>query len=122
LVVLEAFARGIPVVAAGGGALPEVVKDGGLVVPAGNSAALAEALIRVLGDPILAEELGRRGRAVYETHYTLDRFGTNLVALVTEREKPIPKRSARGADRAAANQSLRGTVGKPTQTEGEDRQ
>lgn len=62
---LEASSVGRPVVASDAGGLPEVVVDGvtGLVVPAGDSRALAEALCRLLKEPEWADELGRAGRA-----------------------------------------------------------
>jgi glycosyltransferase involved in cell wall biosynthesis len=47
---LLAMAAGVPVVAADGGAVPEVLGGAGAVVPAGDSAALAGALERALGD------------------------------------------------------------------------
>jgi glycosyltransferase involved in cell wall biosynthesis len=54
------YGRGLVVSAVGG--LPELVADGsGLTVPAEDPAALAAALLDVLGDPALAERLGRAG-------------------------------------------------------------
>ena len=61
LVPLEAIAAGTPVVATAVGALPEVLGDGGLLVPPGDVDALAEALGRVLADDALAADLLRRG-------------------------------------------------------------
>ena len=48
-VVVEAMCCGTPVVASRSGALPDVVGDGGLVVPPGDPDALADALMRVGG-------------------------------------------------------------------------
>ncbi|NOZ76304.1 MAG: glycosyltransferase family 4 protein [Euryarchaeota archaeon] len=63
LVILEAMARGIPVVASRVGGIPEVVgPDYGGLVPAGDPASLAEAVVRVLQDPGLRESLARKGR------------------------------------------------------------
>ncbi|MFE4725146.1 glycosyltransferase [Microbacterium sp. NPDC056736] len=44
-VAVEAMASGVPVVSSDAGALPEVVGGAGLVVPAGDAAALASALV-----------------------------------------------------------------------------
>jgi len=59
---LEAMAAGIPVVATAGGAVPEVVGDGAVVVPLGDTAALAAALARVISDEQLRADLVARGR------------------------------------------------------------
>ena len=67
LVALEAMACGTPVVATRVGGLQTVVEDGesGLLVPAGDYQALAEAIARVLLDPRLRMHLahGARSRA-----------------------------------------------------------
>ncbi|WP_409492463.1 glycosyltransferase family 4 protein [Amycolatopsis sp. cmx-11-12] len=57
----EAMACGTPVVATTGGALPEVVGDAGILVPPGDVPALAEAIIKVLGDDHLRADLADRG-------------------------------------------------------------
>ena len=69
LPAVEAMAAGIPLVSSDGGALAEVVADGGLQVLAGDSDALAEALERVLTDFALATALGQRGRQRVERHF-----------------------------------------------------
>jgi glycosyltransferase involved in cell wall biosynthesis len=58
----EAMACGVPVVSSDGGALPEVVGDAGVIVPARNVDALAAAIDALLEDPVRREELGARGR------------------------------------------------------------
>lgn len=61
LVVLEAWAAGLAVVASDGGALPEVVGDAGCLVPVGDAPALAAAVIQAL-DPAQALRLAAVGR------------------------------------------------------------
>jgi glycosyltransferase involved in cell wall biosynthesis len=58
----EAMACGVPVVSTDGGALPEVVGDAGVLVPAGDADALADAIRSLLADPARREALGRAGR------------------------------------------------------------
>ena len=54
MVLAEALARGLPLVASTGGAAAETVPDeAGLKVPPGDSVALREALRRVIADPAL---------------------------------------------------------------------
>src|SRR3972149_2710173 len=69
-VVLEAMAARTPVVATRVGGTPEVVKDGvnGLLVPAEDPGALAEAVSKLWSDAALADRLQQGGLS------TLDRF------------------------------------------------
>lgn len=59
--VLEAMARGCPVVTTDAAALPEVCGLAGLTVPTGHPVALAAAVARVLDEPGLADELRAAG-------------------------------------------------------------
>ena len=59
---VEAMACGVPLVAADGGALPEVVGKAAVVVPARDSGALATALAEVLASPALRHKLAIAGR------------------------------------------------------------
>ena len=63
-IVLEAMAGGLPVVATAAGAVPEVVtSDVGIVVPPGDSVALATAIGKLAADGSLRSALGTAGRA-----------------------------------------------------------
>ena len=62
LPVLEAQAVGTPVVCADRGGLPEAAGDAALFASPEDPAALADALRRVLTDPVLAARLSARGR------------------------------------------------------------
>ena len=57
----EAMACGIPVISSDGGALPEVVGDAGIVVPARDDDALALAIDRLMNDAELQKKLGKAG-------------------------------------------------------------
>jgi glycosyltransferase involved in cell wall biosynthesis len=61
---LEGMMRGTAVIASRAGGLAEFVRDDrtGLLVPPGDPEALAGALVRLLRDRELAEEMGRQGR------------------------------------------------------------
>ena len=82
LVALEAMACGTPVVGTRVGGLQTVIEDGesGLLVPAGDDEALAEAIARVLTDARLRMHLahGARDRA---EHFTWAGVGDRIVAL-----------------------------------------
>lgn len=58
----EAMACGVPVISSDGGALPEVVGDAGIIVPAGNSEALAGAIQSLLDNPQKRRQLEQSGR------------------------------------------------------------
>lgn len=70
MVLVEAMAAGLPVVASDIPGYREVVRDGreGLLVPPGDADAVAAALGRVLADPSLARRLGEAGRARAERY------------------------------------------------------
>ncbi len=63
LVILEAMARGAPVIAAAATSLPEVVGEAGLMVPPDDGQALMAAMERLAVDPALAERLTAAGYA-----------------------------------------------------------
>ena len=58
----EAMACGTPVISSDGGALPEIVGDAGILVPAGNSTALADAIREMLVNLEKRHKLGAQGR------------------------------------------------------------
>ncbi len=64
IVLVEAMAAGLPVVASRIRGYTEVIRDGvdGLLVPPGDPGALAAAASRVLDDPVFAAQLSEAGR------------------------------------------------------------
>jgi glycosyltransferase involved in cell wall biosynthesis len=76
LAVLEAMAAGLPVVATRAGGTAEVVDDGvtGHLVPAGDVAALADAVADLLRHPARARAWGRAGRARFEREFHAGRM------------------------------------------------
>jgi glycosyltransferase involved in cell wall biosynthesis len=74
MVLLEAMATGLPVVASNGGSLPEIVQDGstGLLVRAGDKKHWAEVLRWALSNPEAMAEMGRRARREFECNYTAE--------------------------------------------------
>ena len=71
-VVIEAWAQGVPVLAAdslGPGTLIEQGKTGQLV-PINDAPALAKSLKRMVEDDDLRRELAREGQATYNASYT----------------------------------------------------
>jgi glycosyltransferase involved in cell wall biosynthesis len=82
-VLKEAHACGVPVVATAIGGAGEIVRDGetGLIVPPRDSARLAAAILRLLGDPARAREMGRRGSLDVASRFTPDRLADETLAV-----------------------------------------
>jgi glycosyltransferase involved in cell wall biosynthesis len=86
LALVEAMLAGLPVVAADVGSVGEAVQDGesGYLFPAGDSAALAERLRRVLADRTRAVAFGAHGRARALELFTSDRMAQSFEELYGE--------------------------------------
>ncbi|MGW8603881.1 glycosyltransferase family 4 protein [Streptomyces sp. NPDC055893] len=83
----EAMATGTALVATTGGAIPEVAGTDGetcLAVPPGDASALAAALGRVLGDPVLRARLGGAGRARVLERFTWAKAAQGTAELYRE--------------------------------------
>lgn len=80
-VVLEAMARGVPVVVSDASAAPEVVSHemDGLIVPTEDAAALAAALERLLADDTLHDRLARAAHARAQS-FSADAAAQRMVA------------------------------------------
>ncbi|CAM5467996.1 glycosyltransferase [Streptomyces chartreusis] len=102
LVVVEAMAAGVPVVAAGHGAFVELVEDGvtGLLHRPGESGSLASCIRRITAGPDRNREMGRAARRRYELGFSP---AVGLERLVEEYRTAIAGRSAqaRGGDAVA---------------------
>jgi glycosyltransferase involved in cell wall biosynthesis len=83
ITLLEAMGAARPVVVTAVGGNPEIVRDGvdGLLAPRGDAEAIANALLRVLGDASYARTLGASGAARVREHYLLDRTVERYFAL-----------------------------------------
>lgn len=86
MAVLQAMACGRPVVATRVGGVAEIVRDGidGLLVPAGDVAALRDALRRLSGDPDLRRRMGEQARERVRARFTAGRCAQELVEVYQE--------------------------------------
>jgi glycosyltransferase involved in cell wall biosynthesis len=82
----EAYAVGIPVVGTDAGGIPHMVRDGetGFVRPVGDDAALAAALLRLLGSRDVRDPLARRAREVGESDFSLEGIARKTVGAYEE--------------------------------------
>ncbi|MDB5289324.1 MAG: mfpsA, partial [Phycisphaerales bacterium] len=79
--VLEALARGVPVVQPAHGSFPELIEQtsGGILVPPGDAMALAHALADLLRDPNRRQQLGEAGRSATHSLFTEDHMAKNML-------------------------------------------
>jgi glycosyltransferase involved in cell wall biosynthesis len=82
LAILEAMAARLPVVATRVGGNATLVEDGltGWLVPPDDPRALAEAMARLLRDPIRARRMGEEGRRRVERDYRIESAAAQTVA------------------------------------------
>lgn len=85
-VVVEGMAEGKPVIATNGGAIPEIVQDEttGLLVPMGDADSMAAAICRLIADPALGLQMGRRGRERVENHFTIQHTAARVQSIYGE--------------------------------------
>ena len=85
-VVPQALAVGTPVVATDVGGSAELVRnhETGRLVPRGDPAALAAAILDCLADPERARAMARRGQALVRTHHSLDASMARTTAVYEE--------------------------------------
>ncbi|MEO8288304.1 MAG: glycosyltransferase [Chloroflexota bacterium] len=112
IVLLEAMAAGLPVVATGVGGVPEIVEDGktGLLVPPGDQQALQAAIARLLDNPLLGKQLAAAGKANIALNFTIEKMVERLESLydslLTRKRKGID-RTHRSGDQS--NYAVGGT-------------
>jgi colanic acid/amylovoran biosynthesis glycosyltransferase len=109
VVLMEAMAAGLPVVASRLSGIPELVTHevSGLLVPPGDDAALAEALARLAADPDLRHTLGAAGRSTVERDFDVDRNAATLAARI---RRSLGERPPEMAAAARARSSAAGTA------------
>jgi len=78
--LFQIMAMGKPVIATEVGGIPEIVTSGvtGVLIPPEDPAALAKALVQVLGDPGSARRLGEEGRRLVEKEYTVEKMAEKV--------------------------------------------
>lgn len=91
-VIIEGMAAGRPVVASALGGAAEIITHGedGLLTPAGDAAALAAALLRLLDDPSQRERLGQAARRTVARRYQVD---AHVRAVATFYQRVLAERS-----------------------------
>jgi len=76
--ILEAMALGIPVVATSMAAEAIEAKNGQEIILADRAEDFADAILRLAGNPPLAEQIRRQARQLVERHYAADTLAIRL--------------------------------------------
>ena len=79
--IYEAFQVGTPVVASNILAIPEQVGDAGLLFDPKSVASIREAILRIIGDPEAARQLGKKGQDRMSA-MTPEQYGAQLQQLL----------------------------------------
>jgi glycosyltransferase involved in cell wall biosynthesis len=79
--IAEAMAHGKPVVATRVGGIPELIEEGlsGYLVSRGDTAAMSERILRLIGDIELRQRLGANGRDTVAARFDLRKNVTQLI-------------------------------------------
>ncbi|MGY6560054.1 MAG: glycosyltransferase family 4 protein [Nitritalea sp.] len=79
LVILEAFALGIPVLSTAVGAIPSMLHEGNGRIVAQNAAEIAAEIENLSKNPELCANLGRQAKMDFEKRYTIPIFEDNFL-------------------------------------------
>jgi glycosyltransferase involved in cell wall biosynthesis len=99
LVILEAMASGLPVVAVEATCIPEVIKHdlNGYLAPPGNVTALADYLVKILKNPTKGRQMGDISRVIVHTHlvdHSLDKHENIYRKIIHEAPLAKPTRNS----------------------------
>nr|WP_202426530.1 glycosyltransferase family 4 protein [Streptomyces sp. HUCO-GS316] len=86
----EALHARVPLVATAVGGVPELVGDGAELVPSADAKALADAVVRLLGDPERRELLREKGARQAATWPTEDETVAQVLSVYDELTQPRP--------------------------------
>lgn len=86
LSILEAMAKGIPVVASDVGGIYTLIKhrQNGLLVPPKDEEALAKAIAEILDNPALAEEMRKVSKRLVEERFSLEMMADRVIKVYQE--------------------------------------
>ena len=81
--VVEAMAQDVPVVVTDAGGMPELVHDGhnGLMVPANDPSALANALVKIYEEPLLRKRLAENARSTIKEKFNIQTTIAEIIGL-----------------------------------------
>ncbi|TNG95286.1 glycosyltransferase family 4 protein [Pasteurellaceae bacterium USgator11] len=83
LTILEAMAKGLPIIASDVGGIKEAVWDGknGYLIPRGDINCLADKLNILIGNKMLRDRMGYAGKDIFESHFTYELMLTKTLEI-----------------------------------------
>ncbi|MBK8551327.1 MAG: glycosyltransferase family 4 protein [Ignavibacteria bacterium] len=84
IVIIEAMAEGLPVISTKDtGTIPDIVTDGetGILIGKQDSVQIADAIIKLIENPLLRKTMGEKGKLRYEKYFTLDTNINKMIAV-----------------------------------------
>ncbi|MEP3332266.1 glycosyltransferase family 4 protein [Sedimentitalea sp.] len=90
VVLMEAMASRIPVIASRVAGVPELVQDGvtGFVIPPGDVKTLSERIDQLLSDPNLCRRMGETGRDIVSHEFSINHEGAWLLQILRGQVEP----------------------------------
>jgi glycosyltransferase involved in cell wall biosynthesis len=92
-VTVEAMMQARPVVATNHGGTCELIQDGttGMLVPPSDPKALAAAIVQLLEDRTLRNQIGLAAAVYAREHFSLPRYSTQIRSLIDEMVQPVTR-------------------------------
>lgn len=72
--ILEAMSMGLPVIASDTGGTSEIVGDNAILFPYKDKQALKEAMVKLIDDESLRQEMGQKSKSLFKDRFSLDRM------------------------------------------------
>lgn len=72
--ILEAMSMGLPVIASDTGGTSEIVGDNAILFPFKDKQALKEAMVKLIDDESLRQEMGQKSKSLFKDRFSLDRM------------------------------------------------
>jgi glycosyltransferase involved in cell wall biosynthesis len=103
-VLLEAFASGVPVLAAASGAVPELLQDGrnGFLLSSAEPREMARRIVEVLSNPHRMATAAYEARRLWRERFTADHFAARVTAVISGLQ-PMASTEAEGRGSRSAS-------------------
>ncbi|TXK46967.1 glycosyltransferase family 4 protein [Pontibacter qinzhouensis] len=82
MVLTEAMAVKLPIIASNRGGIPEVIGNTGILIEPENTNQFADAIIYLLENPDIAKELGLKGHERLHKHFTWEQISSEFISLI----------------------------------------